>query len=458
MKASLKETKGCVRTFVVKAPWSEIQERHDEIIDKLRSGARLPGFRAGKAPAGLIKGRFKKEIREELIDGILPDAADAVFKLEEMDTVVQPAADKVQIAEGEDFSCEIVVQVAPEVEDCDAKDITIESPRGEVTDEQVAQVLENLRQKAAVIKPIEGEAGEGDYVSLTMTRAGGSKGQERILMASGSSEDPVGRQLPGKKPGDTFELAIEEPEGGGAEKHDHDDHDHAHDHHHHDHAKLAPGEYSFSVDKVMKREVPEISDDLAKDLGTDNLEDLKQKIREDLKKDVAGKIRQMKEDQLVEALLEKHPFDVPPGLVDRQLRSDLETFASHIASQGMDPAKAGINWQEAAESGKASAEKKVAAFFLLDKVAASNNMEAEKEDVDRYIEDMAAASGAEPGVVRAKYEKENAMESIRTTIRHRKAMDLLLSQASIKIMEEKAEKKEDKNGADTDSSRTDQQG
>jgi|GEM_PF-918611 len=457
MKASLKETKGCVRTFTVTAPWSEIKERHDEIVEKLRSHARLPGFRPGKAPAGLIKGRFKKEIREELIDGILPEAADAVLKLEEMETVVKPSADNVQVAEGEDFSCEIVVQVAPNVEDCDAKDITIESPKGEVTDKQVDQVLESLRQKAAVMKPVEGEAGEGDFVSLTMTRSGGSKGQERILIASGSSEDPVEKQLPGKKPGDAFKLTIEAPKGGEVEKHDHD-HDHAHDHDHdhyrHNHAELAPGEYSFTVDRVMKREVPEIDDDLAKDLGADNLEDLKQRIREDIQKDVAGQIRQMQENQLVEALLDKHPFDVPPGLVDRQLRSDLEDFAAHIARQGMDPAKAGINWHEAAESGKTSAEKKVATYFLLDKVAKSNGIEAEKEDFDKYIEDIAAASGVEAGVVRAKYEREDSIENVRTAIRHKKAMDLLLSQASIKIMEGKAEKKEEKNGADTHSSRT----
>ncbi len=449
MDVAFKDQEGCKRTYVVTAPWSEIEPHFDEVTRTLRSRVRLPGFRPGKAPGSMVRARFRKEIREEVLEHLLPEAAKSMLEKFDIKPVVEPYAEAIELKEGEPFTCELNAEVAPEIPEVTAEDIEIESPPPDVDDGRVADVLESLRQRGAVMKPLEDPASEGDYAVVTMTRKGQAKPQEQFLGAIAESDHPAEKQLVGKKVGDEFDLTVDEPPAG-------EDEEEGHEHKGFSNAHLAPGEYHYKVDKVMRREVPELNDDFAKDLGADDLDALKTKVRQDIEARVAQEVRAIQEDRLIEALLSKYEIDAPATLVERQLREDVQEIAGDMARQGVDLNNPNINWEEVAKSRRVIARRKVAAYYLLSEVARKAGLEAGDEDVTAYFETRAGEAGVSAEKLKAGYRKEGRLESVKTLITHKKALDLLLSQASVKLTEGKSDKQEDVNAPDSDRSGADE--
>jgi trigger factor len=425
MDIELKNEEGCKKVYTVSAPWSDMEPRFAEVTKAVSHQVRLPGFRAGKAPAAMVKTRYRKEIREEVLEHLLPEAARALLEKFPVKPVVEPYAEEVHLEEGQDFRCEVAIEVAPEVPEVTADGVSIESPKAEITDEQVQKVVETLRQRAAVMKPREEAAEEGDFAVVTMKRHGQSKDQEIFLSALAASEHPAEKVLAGKKAGESFDLTVEEGEGDQVQPPEAAD------------AKktLSPGAYSFTVNKVIRREVPELNDDFAKDLGAGSLDDLVSKVRRDMEERVQREVKAMQQDRLLDILLERNPFPVPPTLVERQLRRDLEEMASEMASQGMDPEKANINWEDLAKTRRAIAAHKVAAHFLLTGMADRLTLEATEDDLKAFFAVRAAGTGLTAETLRQRYEKDDRLDDVRTLIRQQKALDLLLSQASVTVNE-----------------------
>ncbi len=433
MDISLKSEDGCQKIYEVKASWEEIAPRFGEVTKTLKSQVRLPGFRPGKAPETMVRGQFRKAIREEVLEHLLEDSAKAVLEKFELKPVLEPFAADVHLDDGQPYSVDITIEVAPEVPEISASGVAIDCPKFEVTQEQVDRAIESIRQRAAVMKPVEGEALEGDFAMAVITRKGQAKGLERFLGALPKSEHPIERVLAGKKAGDEFEVTVgEEAEHVHAEG---EEHVHGEQH-------LAPGDYVVKVSKLARREVPELGDDLAKDVGAESFGDLKAKVKLDLEARVQSEMRDIQEERLIDALAAKFPFPVPPTQVERQLRGDLEEFAENLSRQGMDVGKAGVDWTKMAEARRPMAQKKVVAYYLLDAVARQNAIEATGEEVEAYFVHQARGTGLSPDQLKAQAKKDDRLDIVRSILIHRKAADLLLSQASVTFTEGKAASQE----------------
>lgn len=425
MDISLKSEDGCQRIYEIKAPWDEIAPRFESVTRTFASEVRMPGFRSGKAPVTMVRSRLKKEIREEVLEKLLQDAAKETLDKFDVNPVVEPFAGAVTLADGEAFSAEITVDVAPDVPEISAVGVTIECPKVEVSEEQIERALEGIQERASVMKPLDGPAEEGDYTMVVLTRKGQSKGLERFFGALPKSEHPVEQALVGKKAGEEFSLNVEKQAG----------HEECEDP---NHRHLAPGEYSVKVQKVARREVPELNDDLAKEVGAESLQDLKAKMREDLAARAQAEMRAQQEEKLVDALAAKYPFPVPTIQVDRQVRGDLEDLAEGLARQGMDVAKAGIDWSKMAESRRPEAQKKVVAFYMLDSVARRRSLAASDAEVDEYLAHESKGGRLSPEALKEQAKKSGHLDMVKAIIAHRKAADLLLSEASITLTEGKA--------------------
>jgi trigger factor len=441
MDIEFKSEEGCRKSYTVTAPWEEVQPRFASVVRSLRGQIRLPGFRPGKAPDSVVLSRFKKEIREEVLEHLLEDTAKALVDKFSLKPVVEPYATRIHLEEGETFSCEIHAEEAPDVPPLDAKGVVVEIPRIDVSNEQVEKAVESLRERAAVMKPVE-KAEEGDYAVVNVQRKGQAKGLERLFRAQGDHGLPEEKALLGRTAGETFDLAVAE----GAEE----GHDHAHGAGESGHQHLAPGEYVITVNRLMRREVPALNDELAKDLGADSLQDLRSRVRQDIEARVQAEMRAVQEDRVIEALLARSPFPVPPTLVERQLRSDLEDLAEGLARQGLDLERSGLDWEKMAESRRPLAQRKVGTYYLLSSVARGNGLQAADAEVDAYFEQKAAGTKATAQQLRAHAEKEGQLDMVKTLITHKKALDLLLSQASVTFTEGKAATPEAPDGSHPD--------
>ena len=440
MEIKFKSEEGCRKSYEVSAPWEEVQPRFASVVRGLRGQIRVPGFRPGKAPDSVVLSRFKREIREEVLEHLLEDTAKSLVEKYALKPAVEPYATQIHLEEGEPFSCEIHAEEAPDVPPLDAKGVAVEIPRIDVSEEQVDKALESLRERAAVMKPVE-KAEEGDYAVVNVQRKGQAKGIERLFRAQPASDHPAEKALLGKAVGDTFDLSV--PHEEGHERHDHGPEEGGHVH-------LAPGEYAVAVSRLMRREVPALNDDLAKDLGADGLADLRSKVRQDIEARVQAEMRGIQEDRVVEALLARSPFPVPPTLVERQLRSDLEDLAEGLARQGLDLEKSGLDWEKMAESRRPLAQRKVSTYYLLSSVARNNGLEAADSEVNAYFEHKAAGTKTTAPQLRAHAEKEGQVDMVKTLIAHKKALDLLLSQASVTFTEGKAATPEAPDGSHPD--------
>lgn len=421
-----KTREGCQRTFSVTMEWERVAPHYEGVVRAVRGQARLPGFRPGKAPAALVKARFASEIREEVLERILPEAAEETLKRFGLEPVVEPRAADTRLEEGRPFTCELKVEVAPEFPEVTASGVEIASPKVEVKEEQVEKVLDSLRERAAVMKPVE-EAAEGDYLVLSQKRAGQEKEQEVFLRALPRSDHPVERILSGKKAGETFEVEVAPPATEEEGKK----------------SPLAPGRYTFTVTKVVRREVPPRSDDFAKDLGAENLEALKTRIRGDLLAQVQREVKGFQENRLLESLLERYPVPLPPTLVDRQLREDLQGLVEEWEREGMGAMAQKVDWKEIADSRRPMAERKVGAYFLLRQTAARKGLAATEEDVDAYFAELAAGTRLTPETLKTRYAKEERLDDVRDLIARKKALDLLLSEASVRFVEGKPSPEEE---------------
>ena len=237
------------------------------------------------------------------------------------------------------------------------------------------------------------------------------------------------KALVGKSAGEEFELKVEAPEG----------HEECEDP---NHRHLAPGDYSVRVQKVARREIPELNDDLAKEVGAENLHDLRAKVKQDLDAQAQAQMRAQQEERLIDALAAKYPFPVPATQVDRQVRGDLEDLAEGLAQKGVEVAKAAIDWAKLAESRRPDAAKKVVAFYLLDSVTRQRSLAASEAEVDAYLAHDAKGGRLSPEALKEQAKKSGHLDMVKAIIAHRKAADLLLSEASITLTEGKAPEQE----------------
>jgi len=184
-------------------------------------------------------------------------------------------------------------------------------------------------------------------------------------------------------------------------------------------------------------------------MGAKDLADLREKVEDDLHARAEAGMKAEQRDKLVELLLERHPFAVPPMLVERQLREDLQKFAESLASKGVNVEKADIHWEEMATSQRPVAEKKVRAYYLLGALARQNGIEITDSDVDAALEPQAKAARLTIAQLKARLTKENALEGYRKSLAHGRTVDLLLSKASV-TFEAKASVPGGGDGSDTD--------
>jgi trigger factor len=183
---------------------------------------------------------------------------------------------------------------------------------------------------------------------------------------------------------------------------------------------------------VKKKIRPELNDDFAKELGEfTTVDELRQRIRENMEAEKKHGIEHTAKEKLVDELVAKNDFPVPQALVDRQIDTRLERGLRALAQQGMreqDMRK--LNFARLREGQKEAAIREVKASLLLDKIADLENIQVSDEDVNKEIESAASSTGQPVETVRARLEKDGAIERIKDRMRNEKALDFLYRQSA----------------------------
>ncbi len=415
----------CRRELELEIPAEEVTKASEKVAKEFAKMARVPGFRPGKAPISLIKRRFAEDIKSEVLQNLVPETVEKAVAEQKLSPVSQPQVDKLEFNEGEPVKFRASFDVLPEFTLANYKNLEIEMPEMNLTDEDVAKALAEMQQRAAAFTPVEGRAVQNDdfvQVKLNGTPEGGGEPlqAESVLCHVGAEEtmEPFNENLRGASVGDHKDFDVNYPA-------DYPD------------PKLAGKLFHYSVDVlgIKTKQLPELNDEFAKDVSdATSLDELKTKIRESLEHERAHRQKDLQREKVIGELVKLHDFPVPETLVEHQMDVRLERVVRSLAEQGVDPRAVNVDWVSLRRRQEERAKEDVKAELVIDRIATEEKIEVTDEELDHEIEHMAGHSGESAEAFRARLTKQGALDRMKAKLRSDKTIDWLAQNASVKTV------------------------
>ena len=413
---------------------------YDRISDQYAKGANVPGFRPGHAPRGVVRTRFKDQIRTELMRELLPDAVQKAVEEHKLAPLGEPELN-LENTEGlseigeKPISFSVNVEVLPDINLGDYKGLEVARRTRPVNDEDLDRVIESLRENSATLEPVEDRGAQpGDTVTanfhgkfLSEPEAEPINVEEVDVVLGGQGVvSEITDNLTGAKPDDEKVFTVDYPADFTS--------------------KGLAGkqvEYTIKVNAVRIKELPQLDDDWAQSLGEiESLGDLRAKVRSDLEAQTKNEADNKVRADLVRQIVETHELELPERLVDHQTEVRLESVVRDMIGQGIDPRSKELDWDKARASLKEQASYDLRGSLLLERIAEEEKIEVSEQEIDDEINAIADASRQSPEQVRGILTKQGGERSIAGRLRNRKALEFLVAHAKVTDQEWEEEKQE----------------
>ncbi len=394
----------------IEVPAEEVQRTTDAVFRRLSRTIRVPGFRPGHIPPGLIKRWVGEEqIRQQVLENLLPEALTAALKEQNLQPITLPNWRDVQFAEGQPLKFVAEVITKPEVKLGEYKGLTLKRVKAQVTEEMVQEELEAIRQELARYEATEEPAQEGDRVRVRyQVLEEGEKPSEQwqsgtfVAGASGWIP-PLPQNLVGKKRGDESEFSFTYPDDFQS-------------------PQLAGKtvQVKFIVEGVLRRILPELSDEIVlEEFGLDSVEALKEEVKRDLEMRLRGAVRASEMTQAEDALLQVCQVALPNALVEKFTNELLAETEASLRQQGLTLqtwlARQGINLEEYREELKQDAERVLRLRFILEAIAEREGITVTEKEVRQVLEGERELSEDDIASARRRILEQRVMELILTT-------------------------------------------
>jgi len=416
------EMNPCRREITVEIPADIVTAESDAIVSRYQKLARVPGFRKGKVPPSIVRQRFGEEIKSDIIEALVPRYFREETKKQNLEPVSQPRVMDLSLQPGEPLTFKASFEILPEFKVAAYDDIRIEKLPTEVTEEEVDHSLENLRQQQATFSAVEEERPLADGDLAVVGFKGTPKDGEAdakpvevdevmVEIGGGDTIPEFSENLRGAKPGEQRNFEVKYPD---------------------DFADKRLGgktmTYEVNVKGIKTRSVPELNDDFAKELGAEftTLEELRKRLRENMKAEKAHEAEHRGKDQIVEELVKRNDFPVPEAMLDQQIDLRLERGLRALAAQGMkteDMKRMDFGRLRAGQ--REAAMREVKASLILEQVAGEEKIEVTDEEFDHELQTLAAQSKQTIEQVRSRLTQDGGLDRIRHRIRNEKTLDSL---------------------------------
>lgn len=426
-------------TLKVTIPAQEFDKTYAQALKKVAREHNFPGFRKGHAPKPVIEARLGQPyILSEAASMAISKTYLQAMKDHEVQPFGEPEYDVEQIEVNKDFIYNIIVDVLPEIELPEYKGIKVVRNVYSVEDDKVDTILLDLQKRQAQLVAIEDRdvVEDGDYILFDFKGfidgepfEGGAAENYTLQVGSGSFIPGFEEQLVGKKVRETGEVAVTFPED-----------------YHQEAFAGKPAVFEVTINEIKKEELPELDDEFAKDVSDkETLEELKQQIREDLQKQLDERSKVELEDQLLEDIVQRAEFDVPPKMVEIQVEHMLNDFKYRVEYQG-------LSWESYLEYSKQTEEqlkqefepralKAVKNYFVLNEIAKVEDIKVSEEDLDQKLEEIAEGYQVTKDMIRDYYEQNNRLSDLVYDMVTQKTLQFLVDNATVE--EKVVESKED---------------
>ena len=401
-------------------PVAEVEQETERAVAEIQKKVKLPGFRPGKTPLAMVKARFAGDIRQEVLEKLVPKALKAAVDKEHLQWVGTPDIKDVHFHEGEPLKFKAEFEVAPEFELGDYRGLVVNYTEPEVADKDIDERLEGVRErKAEFVNEEPRPLADGDFALISLESLSGvaeKVAQDEIMIKIGdeATMKEFSEALRAASPEESREFDVTYPED-------------------YERKNLAGRTVRFkaTVKAVRRKELPELNDEFAKDLGDyQTLEEVREQIRKTILRERESQAMEDAKHQVIERLVDAHNFPVPEAYIDRQIEINVDNQLRTLAAQGVDPKSIKLDWNKVKESQKDRAARDVRASLLLDKIADREAIGATQEEVDQQVQQIAKQQREAVALTRAKLQKEGVIGRIAGNIRTEKTLNFLFEHAT----------------------------
>lgn len=411
------------REIQVEISVEEVGRQTESLIQKYQKMARIPGFRRGHVPASIIRQRFSEEIKTDVVEALIPRHFRQEAERLGLHPVSQPRVTDLHLHDGEPLRFKAAFEVMPEINLAGYKELRADKPEITVSDSEVEQALNDIREQRASFNPIEGRAlAEGDFAQASLDgNPKDGEGQpvhmdEVLVEIGGKNTMPeFNEHLRGANAGDERTFDVNYPEDA-------------------EDKRLAGKTFTYTVkiSGIKQKSLPEFNDEFAKSLGEfATLDDVRKRIREQMESERKHEAEHKAKDKLVDDLIARNDFEVPEALVEQQVDLRLERGLRALAAQGLTAEqmkKMDLNRLRVGQRDQAIHDVKAA--LLLEKVAETENVNVSDDELDHEVDALAKQSKQTVEAVRARLTQDGGLDRIRTRIRNEKTLDFLYHQSA----------------------------
>jgi trigger factor len=422
----------CTREVEIEIPAEEVTRNFQAVTKRYKKMARIPGFRSGKVPESLIRGRFAEQIRQDVMEAVLPGHFRTAIAERQLKPISQPQVTNIDLEEGKPLRFKAAFEVLPDFSIDGYQDVKVEKPSAELTDAEVDAELARIRDSRSTMEPVTEERplADGDFAQISFTGnvqpAEGEvstetpqpiSGQDVMVQVGGPNTlDSFNAALRGATVGQQLKFEVSYPPDFGERQ-------------------LAGKRvaYDLEVKGIKKKIEPELNDDFVKELGPyDSLEHFTQQLREHLARDKQRHVQTETTNRLLDALVTRFEFPVPESLVQQQIDARLDRGLRALASQGMrteDMRNLDFDRLRAAQRSSATAE--VKGSILLDRIADAENINLPEEEVENELQAISLQMREPVETLRARLTEDGSLARIRERLRREKMGALLYERLAV---------------------------
>jgi trigger factor len=417
------------KDLTIEVAAEEVKAEFDKTYEAYSRYAKVPGFRPGRVPIGVVKQRFGKDVKDEVLGRLLPHALQHALSDNKLNVVGEPSLNDVSINEGDPLVFKISVEVIPDFEIGEYKGLKAVKRIAVIKDEDVDRVIDRWRQSQAEFVAVEDRPSQdGDFVSVNLVGKYVDAPDEtedliaddvQIELGAEGVQHEFNENLQGAFAGTVREFRIAYPEDFGSKG-------------------LAGKTLDFRAEvvAVRRKELAEVDDEFAKEVGYESVQDMRDKVRQNLEtgaeRDADVKLR----DDLLEQILKPYTFEIPDSLVEQQATDRTRELAYMMLRGGVAPnSLKDFNWEERLKEARILAVRDVRAAIVVGRIAEIEGITVGPADIDAEIERMAPSSGETPEQLKARLTKDDTLSSIESRLRFQKSLDRVINTAEVTVEE-----------------------
>jgi trigger factor len=402
-----KEGSGVDRHVQVSVPAESVKEAEDKAARRYASSVRLPGFRPGKAPATMVRKKFAEAIRQEALEAIVSEAYKEVVEKDDLKVASQPHVHDLKFEEGKPLTFELHFELRPDVNLARTSGFRVTKKNVSVTEENVREQIEHIRDQRAAWAPVDGKPEPGDMVNVAIS-AGDTIDSDvssyPIVLGAGQAISGIEELIMEAAPGETVERPVRWPDDFPDET-----------------QRGQTKTVRVKLQDVKRKSAAPLDDAFAREVGDfESLEALLAAVRADLTehatRDADAEVRQ----KLIDEIIGANPFDVPQSWVRQFAQNYAEAYQIPEADR-----------EKFSTEFRSMAERQIRRDLVIETIAEKESLAATEKDLDDRITEQAEKRGINPAQLYAQLEKGGRLKEIERSLTEDKVFKWLLDKNEV---------------------------